>query len=460
MKVRWRSFFASTTARFVATFFVLQLLTMGGTLYYVQQAGRSALLAEQRSLVGTMRDDLVAGYKSGGRKGLIELIDARLASVRTEIPALLLTSSDGAVLAGNMAAWPRSIDPSAGWRTLTLYRNGSNLPERMGLVATRLPDGSRLLTGHVIQSDVRLIQINEDAMLAAMLFSVPLTLIVALVAGRLIDRRVGRVAVTAAAVESGDLGRRVPQSGGDDAFDRLGTAVNAMLDRIETLVSELRIVTDSLAHDLRSPITRLKSTLERALMETHDPVALAALGKVSSEAETLLGMLTTALQISRVEAGLGRERLVETDISDLLADLVEVYGPYVEEQGFALTWAAPAGLRLVLHRELVSQAVGNLIENATKYATGGGQIVLTGGPVADGIELKVADDGPGIAPDQREAALRRFGRLDPSRRISGFGLGLSLAEAVARLHKGGLTLEDNCPGLRVVLLLREAQISG
>lgn len=454
MRVRWRNILASTTARFVAMLFVLQLLTTGGTLYYVQEASRATLLAEQRSLVSSMRDDLVAGFSSMGRNGLIELIDARLASVRTEIPALLLTTPNGAVLAGNVQAWPPGITPNTGWRTLALYRTGSSRLEHMGLIATSLPDGSRLLTGHVIQGDVRLMEVNEDVMLAAMLFSVPLTLLVALAAGRLIDRRVGQVAATAAAVGRGDFETRVAMTGGDDAFDRLGAAVNAMLDRIELLVSELRIVTDSLAHDLRSPLTRLKSTLERAMIETRHPDALQAMKKVSGEAETLLTMLTTALQISRVEAGIGRERFVETGIADLLGDLVEVYGPYVEEHGFSLACAAPKDLMLVLHRELLSQAIGNLIENATKYATGGRTIALTAEPLPDGVQLTIADNGPGIAPSQRAAALRRFGRLDPSRQISGFGLGLSLAEAVARLHKGRLELADNNPGLRVVLFLQ------
>jgi signal transduction histidine kinase len=327
------------------------------------------------------------------------------------------------------------------------------MPEHIAVSTMRLPDGSRLLTGRVIDAGVRLSEINAEAMAAALLAGMVLTLLSALLLARIFSRQVEGIVRTTAAISGGALADRVPVDGSGDAFDALGEAINAMLDRIESLVSELRLMTDGLAHDLKSPVTRLKSVLEHAILETDDPTASAALEKVAREAETLLAMLTTALLISRTQAGIGRDQRKETDLGALLLDLAEVYGPLAEDHGFALETQAEAGLCAPLHRELTSQAIGNLIENALNYAAGGTRITLSATMAAGMLQLAVGDDGPGIPASQRAEALRRFGRLDPARHVAGSGLGLSLVDAVARLHDGHVALEDNAPGPRVVLTL-------
>lgn len=453
MNAPWRGALMSTTARFIALAFVLQVAATGSILAYVRHASALAKRSDQQALVIELRNDLLAGFQEGNRAGLIALINARLREVRTEAPVILLAASDGRFRAGNIAAWPPTIARKTSWTTLELYRQGSAQPERIGFIARDLPNGDRLLTGHVIENDVRQAQIDNDAMIAAFVLAIPLALLIAALTGRIVTQRIGRIADTTAAVRGGDLSRRVPLSGGGDAFEQLGAGVNAMLEQIEMLVSELRIVTDGLAHDLRSPITRLKSILERAIVETHDPHVLATLGKVATEADTLLTMLTTALQISRAEAGIGRDRFVDTNVHRLLDDIVEVFGPYAEDQGFMLTVTAPPLLSIALLRELVSQAVGNLIENALKYADGGNVIALEAEATAQGVAINVADNGAGIAEHHRAAALRRYGRLDPARHQSGSGLGLSLVDAVARLHGGGVSLADNRPGLRVTMTI-------
>ena len=451
---RWLALQRSTIARFIALLFLSQLALTGGVLYFVLQSSEATLQAEQRDLVRGLRDDLLAGYRQGGQRPLIDLIGARLQAVETEVPVILFVGRDGTVLAGNLGAWPTVIPKSTTWKAVNLYRTSSQRPEPMGLIATLLPGGESLLTGHVIDGSVRLKLLNRDAMLGALMLSIPLALLLAVVLGRMINARVAGFATTAETVGGGDLSHRVSLDGSGDSFDALGHGVNAMLDRIETLVGELRIITDGLAHDLRSPITRLKSTLERAVIDTHDPQALVALQKVSAEADTLLAMLTTALQISRAEAGIGRERFVETDVVAMLADLVELYGPVAEEQGMALSCNVSRELTVSLHRELIGQALGNLIENAIKYAQGGSSIAMAAAPTEAGVILSVADDGPGIAEARRIDALKKFGRLDPARTISGSGLGLSLVEAVARLHGGHVVLQDNAPGLKVLLVIK------
>ena len=454
MGLRWRALPRSTIARFIILLFLSQLALTGGVLYFVRQSSEATLLAEQKELVQGLRDDLVAGYREGGERQLVELIGARLQAVETEVPVILLIRGDGTVLAGNLGAWPTVIPKPTTWKAVSLYRTSSDHPEPMGVIATPLGSGEFLLTGHVIDGSVRLKNLNREAMIGALLLAIPLALLLAMLLGRMINVRVGRIAATAEAVGGGDLSHRVSLDGSGDSFDALAHGVNAMLNRIETLVGELRIVTDGLAHDLRSPITRLKSTLERAIIDTQDPQALAALQKVSAESDTLLAMLSTALQISRAEAGIGRERFVETDVPAMLADLVEIYGPVAEEQGMVLSCNAPKGLTILLHRELMSQALGNLIENSLKYAQGGRKVALVATLTTDGVTLSVADDGPGIPEARRTDALKKFGRLDPARTISGSGLGLSLVEAVARLHSGNIALEDNAPGLKVVLSIK------
>lgn len=451
--MRGSNLFRSTTARFILLAFVLQLAVTGGALLFVQQASERALATEQRELVRELQDELVAAWRSGGGNELKQLIRTRLEITHGAVAVILYARPDGAPIAGNLGAWPTVVAPATSWRTIDLYRSGSERPERMGIMAARLPDGSRLLTGHVIESSLRLANVNREAIFGALLAGMVMALLGALIIGRALSRRIEHMAATANAVGDGALAVRVEADGSGDAFDMLGRSINTMLDRIEALVSQLRMITDGLAHDLRSPVTRMKALIERAIVETQDTEMLSTLERVSQEAETLLAMLSTALQISRAEAGIGRDRFSEVDVGALIGDLAEIYGPLAEDHGFALEVSAPAGLQATLHRELVSQAIGNLIENALKYAEGGRTLVLSASKENGGLLLMVADDGSGISPALRGEALRRFGRLDPARQAPGSGLGLSLVEAVARLHEGEVRLRDNEPGLRVELSL-------
>ena len=218
------------------------------------------------------------------------------------------------------------------------------------------------------------------------------------------------------------------------------------------LVGELRIVTSGLAHDLRSPIARLTQTLEQAALDVRDPAAIRAIYKVSIEADNLMSMLSTALQISQAEAGIGRHRFVDVDVAQMLADIAELYEPALDAETLTIE-VSSSPIRFRLHRELVSQAIGNLIDNAMKYATGARRIGLTARINGKTLDISVTDDGIGIAVSDYPAALRRFGRLDPSRHTDGAGLGLALAEAVTRLHDGTIALSENHPGLRVTMTL-------
>lgn len=337
-----------------------------------------------------------------------------------------------------------------------MRRTSDRVDHPVLLLFTPLPDGSRLLTGYVASGGRELRDANRWAFLLALAIAAPLTLGLVFVLLRIIERRVARIAGIAERVGEGDLSRRVEVGDGDDAFARLARGFNGMLDKIEALVVELRLVTDGLAHDLRSPITRLQSVIERASADARNPDARAALEAAQHEAEGLQAMLTTALQISRAEAGIGRNRFEPVDLATLLEDLVEIYGPVAEDCGFILTAESPDDLVLPAHRELLGQALGNLVENALRHAEGGSHIALRVSREGEAVVISVADDGRGIPPDRTQDALRRFGRLDPARHAEGHGLGLALVEATARLHAGRIELADARPGVIVRLVLPDA----
>ncbi len=446
-----RRWLGSATLRLVALLVVLQLLAAGTVLLYARHALAGQATRDQQAFVTELESDLVDWQHSGGSAAVAAEIGRRLAGLKGENIVVLLTDPAGHRLAGNLKSWPTVVPYVTPWRQIELFRIGADKPEQLGIRAIALPDGGHLLTGRVIETALRLDQVNERVMLAAFLLAVPLALAVATVFSRAVDRRIVGIAETAAAVGDGELARRVPINGSGDSFDILAAKVNAMLARIEALVSELRIVTGGLAHDLRTPILRLTATLEQAAIEVKDPAAVRAIGRISAETEILQSMLTMALQISQAEAGIGRNRFSDVDVADMLTDLAELYEPALESDGLEIRVDAPP-IRARLHRELISQAIGNLVDNAMKYAKAS-RIDLSARVTGGHLELTVADNGIGIPPEDRSEALRRFGRLDPSRQTSGAGLGLSLVEAVARLHDGTITLADNGPGLRVTLAL-------
>ncbi len=427
--------------------FALQLVGAGAMVATVRHLTRSEIADQAEDAASDLRDELSGVWLSGGQAAVRAAVDRRMTTDRLPLSVILLTDPRGRFVAGNIADWPPNV-PAPGSATIEIFRIGHSQPERMRVMATRLPDGSRMLAGHVIESELRVALAMEEAMGVGMAAAIVLAALAAWAAARMIERRLEDTVATAHAVAGGDLSRRVIPNGGDDAFDALAQAVNAMLDRIALLMTELKVATDGLAHDLRSPLTRLRATLDRALAESRDENARVAVGRALEEGDRLLAMLDTALRISRAEAGLGRDAFVDADLAEMVRDVADMFEPLAEDRGMTIRAEGPETLVARVHRELLGQAVANLIDNALKYGAGEITVRVEPGPI-----LIVADDGPGIPEERRDEALKRFGRLDAARTESGAGLGLSLASAVAHLHGGTLALEDNAPGLRVRLTL-------
>lgn len=424
--------------------FALQIAGSAVVLLTVRSITEKQLTANATDEAGRLRATLLDGWASGGVDRLVRVAEARLDRSDRPQSVVLVIGRDGRVLAGNVAAWPPNVvigPPS----TIEIFRVARSQPEAMRVIGTVLPDGTRLLTGHVIEGELAFVGAMEAAMVAAMVVALLLAALAGWAAARLIAARLGRTSQTVAAVTAGDLAQRVALDGGNDAFEALGRSVNAMLDRIAMLVGELKLATDGLAHDLRSPLTRLRATLERALAAAESEEGRVAVLRAMDEGDRLLGMLDTALRITRAEAGIGREAFQPVDLSALVADVADMFEPLAEDRGLAIRVVDGGGVTVPANREMIGQAVANMVDNALKYGAG---VIRVGVEQAEGsVAIIVADDGPGIPPDRRDDALRRFGRLDAARTESGAGLGLSLVAAVAHLHGGTLELGDNAPGL-------------
>jgi signal transduction histidine kinase len=438
----WRT----TTVQIGVIVFAALLLTSALLLTFIGRLTQQQLYADAQANVTRERDALVADI---AREGL--QASARVIAAESNLPGtvILLLAPDGSTVGGNMAAWPSGLSARRGFATITIARPNGDEP--YGVATTTLADGHRLLLGRSLASEARLTQSLRTSLLTAISLAFILALMTSFILARLISARVQNIADVAGAVAAGDLGRRVdePTAGSGDAFDAMARALNAMLGRIEALIGEIRMVTDGLAHDLRSPLTRLKARIDRLARGEGDlSEDIAAIG---NEADALLAMLEASLELSRIEAGIGRDAFVRLDVAALARDLAEMYEPLAEENGVTLRISTAEPLFVAGHRNLLSRALANLIDNALRYGNAGGVIDVAATGTTDGVALSVSDRGAGIAAAHHGEALRRFGRVDAARRVGGVGLGLSLAAAIARLHGGTLTLVDNRPGLKVVI---------
>ena len=447
MRGLWRS----ATTRLVATHFLLVALSTGAMLGWVYVSSRSLIETEIREVVQAELTGLADNYRSGGLTGLITAIERRAGAQGSRDGIYLLTGPRGRPLAGNLLSWPEGLPGGAGWVTLELYRTDERRPAEVSAAALTLDNGARLLVGR----DAGARTAFERRLVSALGWALALTAGLALVTGWLLSRlvlgRIAEIAGTAERIVSGAMDRRVPLKGSGDEFDRLAGTLNAMLDRIERLVGEMRMVTDSVAHDLRSPLTRLRGHVEAALSDDLDaPAREARLARALEEAEHVLSSFTRLLEIARAEAGMGRDQFERLDLAALAADMGELFQPVAEEMGLSVALeAAPAPA--MGHPQLLAQAISNLMENALNHAPAGSVVTLSAGQGSGGAWLAVGDRGPGVPEGDRERVLCRFVRRDESRGGSGTGLGLSLVAAVARMHGARLDLSDNAPGLCVRL---------
>ncbi|MGO9133212.1 MAG: ATP-binding protein [Methylovirgula sp.] len=407
---------------------------------------------------------LAEQYEAGNINQLVQAIQRRIRQPGADL--YLLTTYAGEPLVGNIVSLPAGVLAHPGLVETDYLRSGDIAAHHRAMARIfALPGGFRLLVGHDIEEGVRLRHILAGALATSLIWLVIIGTIGGLWAARRVLHRVDKINAQAQTIVTGGLAGRVQLAGTGDELDRLVQNLNAMLDRIQLLMTGLKEVSDNIAHDLRTPLTRLRSRAEQALhsAKTTEDYRLA-LEKVIEESDGLIRIFNALLMITRAEAGTGFDGMVDFDAGSVAHDVADLYEPLAEDRGVALSLDIEPSLNLHGSRELIGQALANLVDNALKYGVpedkGGDETVtphaslrLEAKRQGDFIEISVADRGPGIASEDRARVQDRFVRLENSRSLPGSGLGLALAAAVARLHKGKLLIEDNEPGLKVTLVL-------
>ena len=453
----------TSTFRLAATYLAVFAVSVGLVLGYVYW--NTALLLE-RQLEDTIEAEvqgLAEQYRTRGVGGLIETVERRSAQDSNSV--YLFTNFRGTRLAGNLQGLPpEATKGKSGWVEFPYAIVTARGPQQHQARAfhVTLADGATLVVGRDVEERRNLAKIIHRTLFWAL----GLTLVLGIGGGLLMSRnflrRVDAMTGTARSIMAGELSRRVALSGSGDELDRLAVSLNDMLDQIERLMGGMREVSSNVAHDLRTPLTRLRARLEGAIRSGSPDEQREALTETLEDADRLLQTFNALLSIARTEAGQAREGLAPMEVAPLIEEMAELYGPSAEEQGGTLTVHAAEGAHLHADRQLLAQALANLIDNALKYGEGpdGKPDITVASAVDNGhVILSVSDHGPGIAEEDRARVLERFVRLDTSRTKPGSGLGLSLVAGIVKLHQGQIALEDNAPGLTVKLILPR-QIQG
>ena len=411
---------------------------------------------DTRAAISQEAESLIEQYDAGGIRRLGLVLAARSRAPGGTI--YLLTDAVGEPLVGNISQLPVALTQISGFAQ-TPYQTLDGSSKRQALARVyALPNGFRLLVGHDLGDRARIAAVMVRTLALSLVLFAGLAAVGAAFVARRVLRRIDAMNVSARALMAGDMTERLPVSGSGDELDRLAMGLNQMLARIGELMTGLSEVSDNIAHDLRTPLTRLRNHAEEALRINGDSADYrAALLRTIEESDGLIRVFDALLMIARAEAGAQGSASEPVDVCEAVADVAELYEPLAEEKGFKLSVECEPGLALEGRRELIGQALANLLDNALKYGdcapASGNEIALTARRDGGDIVIEVADRGPGVPEADRERVFDRFVRLESARSRSGSGLGLSLVAAVARLHGGKVWLEDNAPGLKVRLTL-------
>ena len=442
---------------YVFLFAVSATVLVGFTYWNTERA----LDAQTDAIIEAEITGLAEQYQRLGLMGLMDSIKNR--SEHEGQGLYLLADNEGRTLAGNLIGWPPSVTQAGVISEFKYDRQVQNQ-----LVTRRARGKAFLLVGGfqlLVARDVDEREMTRRLFTTTLPWSVGLMLLFGLLGGALISRnmlrRLDTINRTSAQIVAGDFSRRVPVTGAHDEFDVLAENLNRMLERIERLMKGMREVADSVAHDLRTPLNRLRNRLEDAQrrMASQGP-QVEDIEAAIAETDNLIATFNALLLIAEADAGTARGTMAPLDLTQLVGDVTELYAPVAEEKGVTLA-ASPSGVVTIEgNRSLISQALANLIDNAIKYTPQGGRVSVTLAETPAGVDLSVADSGPGIPEAERARVLERFVRLESSRNSPGTGLGLSLVAAVARMHAARLALSDNAPGLKVTLSFLRAPLRG
>ncbi len=454
----------TTAFRLSLIYLGLFAATAAAAVGYIYYRTNVLFAAQLESAIKTELANLDQRYRQGGLEGV-----RRAIADRSETPGnslYLLADAEGRHLGGNLKAVSEDLWNSNG-SVAFFYRRSfdDKTEERFAFaVVLRLANGYRLIVGRDIEDQRQFGAVVRSAFLWTLAGMVVVGLGGGLLLGRSLLRRIEGMSEATHAIMAGDLSERIPLSGTDDEFDRLAISLNAMLKRIEELIAGFKEVSDNIAHDLRTPLNRLRNRLETALRDRAESRTYQeTLQSAIDDADDLIKTFDALLSIARLEAGAAYRADERFDLAAVVSDVAELYEPVAEERGMTLRVEAGTETMMDGKRELIAQAVANILDNAIKYGAAANDekrndvesaILVRLVNHTDRAEIVVADRGPGIPAEDRERVFKRFVRLEASRSMPGSGLGLSLAAAVARLHGGTLALTDNHPGVQAVLSVR------
>jgi len=436
----------SIAVRLAALFFLLFAGAIGA-------AFAASYWFVRAEIVSRMRADLVARA------------DAIVSRLRTQSPEIALSSETGRRVAavfdasGALVAGQPGLSPVVGWREIAagpLHLDEEPEQESESVLRYGRRVGERIL---VVGEGMHIAEDTGEALLGGLLSSLAFVALAgcagaALIAWR-VDRRVRRTEEALASYAGGAMSTRLPLTGSGDELDRMALAVNAVLDRVAALIETIRQVTTDAAHDLKTPITRLRHRLAEAENSPNADVK-SIISAAAADAEQIVATFDALLRIAQVEAGARRARFDLVDLSDVLETVADAYGPDLEQAGQHIETAVAPGLHITGDRDLLVQAFANLVENAIRHAGCGARVSVAAEARGSSAQLVVSDSGPGIPEADRARVLQRFVRLEASRSTPGTGLGLTLVKAVADLHGAALSLSDNRPGLRVTIRFAKA----
>ncbi len=434
--------------RIVLVYVLLFALSVTSLLAFTYWNTRRTLDAQTDQIIEAEITGLSEQYQRLGVRGLGESVISR--SLHGGQALYLLSDAAHRPIAGNLDSWPHMTARPGEFVEFDYERRVNGIPE------TRRARGRLFsLTGNfdlLVAQDVHDRDLIQRMFTTTLPWTVVLILLMGLAGGALMSRnmlrRLDSINRTSGEIIAGDLTRRVPVSGSGDEFDALALNLNRMLDRIERLMKGLREVTDSVAHDLRTPLNRLRNRLEEVQGRLGSAGGIDA---AIAETDQLIATFNALLLIAETDAGAARGSLMPLSLEPLAHDVAELYEPLAEERKITLNLALGEAPMIEGNASLIAQALANLVDNAIKYTPPGGTVTVGLSSGAGGVELCVADSGPGIAPHERARVVERFVRLEASRNSPGTGLGLSLVAAVAHFHNAELLLEDNDPGLRASL---------
>ena len=416
------------------------------TSAYVRSQADRAIMTEHASLQDA--------YERSGRDGLMALVRQRVIDRSFADNVYLLADPSLTVLGGNVRAWPSTLVASEGWTEFRLTEPPPGAANR-SLFRARIqtfPNGDRLLVGRNVSELDRFAGQIEMAIISV----VALIFALAAVASVLVTRRtVGRIEsinATSRAIMLSGLDKRIPLRGTNDEWDRVAENLNLMLDRIETLMGEVKQVSDNVAHDLRTPLTRVRGRLEKAYhgKRTAEDDQLL-IGDTIADLDAVLRIFSSITRIAQIETQARKVAFRTVNLVDIAGEVVELYDAAAEPAGTSLTVVGDREVLVTGDRDLIFDAIANLVDNAIKHGRTGGQVVVASETVDGRPVISIADDGPGIPSDEYEHVFKRFYRLEQSRYTPGNGLGLSLVAAVARLHGARIEMVDNSPGLKLRL---------